>query len=171
MPHLSSIRDVFAHQRIVSIVREGFRKPKPGGCELAFLEELKAHGIPTGAYNLPDWEETAEGFNLLLENLFKSTPPTALIIDEIFWFIAAVVFLARRRIRVPEEVSLVSGDCEIVLDMCHPRFARMSWDNRLIVRRVVRWVNGVRKGRADRKTLNIPAEFFPGGSIGPVWTP
>jgi hypothetical protein len=47
----------------------------------------------------------------------------------------------------------------------------MRWDNRLIVRRVVRWVDAVRKSRADRKTINIPAEFVPGGSIGPVWVP
>jgi hypothetical protein len=27
----------------------------------------------------------------------------------------------------------------------------------------------VRKGKADRKVINYPAEFVPGGSIGPVW--
>ena len=47
----------------------------------------------------------------------------------------------------------------------------MRWDNALIVRRVVRWVDAVRKGKADHKTINIPAEFVPGGSIGPVWVP
>ena len=159
------------HRRIVLVVREGFRRPTPEGCELAFLEELKAHGIPTGVYNLPDWEESSEGFNRLMESLFRTTPPTALIIDEICWFIAALAFLVRRGIRVPEQVSLVSGDCEAVLDVCHPRFAHMRWDNRLIVRRVVRWVDAVRKGKADHKTINIPAEFVPGGSIGPVWVP
>jgi DNA-binding LacI/PurR family transcriptional regulator len=159
------------HRRIVLVVREGFRRPTPEGCELAFLEELKAHGIPTGVYNLPDWEENSEGFNRLMESLFKTTPPTALIIDETCWFIAALAFLVRRGIRVPEQVSLVSGDCETTLDVCHPRFAHMRWDNSLIVRRVVRWVDAVRKGKADRKIINISAEFIPGGSIGPVWTP
>jgi hypothetical protein len=47
----------------------------------------------------------------------------------------------------------------------------MRWDYALIVRRVVRWVDAVRKGKADHKTINIPAEFVPGGSIGPVWVP
>jgi DNA-binding LacI/PurR family transcriptional regulator len=156
------------HRRIVSIVREGFRKPMPEGCELAFLEELKAHGIPTGVYNLPEWEETPEGFSRLMENLFRTTPPTAIIIDEICWFIAALAFLVHRGIRVPEQVSLVSGDCEAMLETCHPRFAHIRWDSRLIVRRVARWVDAVRKGSADRRTINIPAEFVPGGSIGPV---
>jgi DNA-binding LacI/PurR family transcriptional regulator len=159
------------HRRIVLVVREGFRKPPVGGCELAFLEELKAHGIPTSEYNLPDWEETPEGFSRLLEKLFHKTPPTAIIIDEICWFVAALAFMARRGIRVPEQVSLVSGDCEPLLDYCHPPMAHMRWESRLIVRRVVRWVDAVRKGKADRKTIDIPAEFVPGGSIGPAWTP
>lgn len=156
------------HRRIVLIVREGFRKPPLGGCELAFMKELKAHGIPTGNYNLPDWEETPEGFFRLMESLFKSTPPTAIVIDEANWFIAALGFLAHRGIRVPEDVSLVSGDFEPMLDSFHPGFAHMRWDNQLIVRRVVRWADAVRKGKAHRKTLNVPAEFVPGGSIGPV---
>ena len=156
------------HRRIVSIVREGFRKPTPGCCESAFLDELNANGIPTGNYNLPDWEETPEGFSRMMESLFKTTPPTAIIIDEICWFSAALAFLVHRGIRVPEQVSLVSGDCDPLLDMCHPGFAHMRWDNRLIVRRIVRWADAVSKGKADRKAINIPAEFIPGGSIGPV---
>jgi DNA-binding LacI/PurR family transcriptional regulator len=156
------------HRRIVLIVREGFRKPTPGRCETAFLEELRARDIPTSIYNLPDWEETAEGFNHLLENLFKNTPPTAIIIDEICWFLAALAFFARHGIRVPEQVSLVSVDCETILDQCYPGFAHIRWDNRLIVRRVVRWVDAVRKNKADTKTINIPAEFVIGGSIGMV---
>jgi DNA-binding LacI/PurR family transcriptional regulator len=158
------------HRRIVVIVREGLRKPTSGIEERPFLEVLSAHGIPTSAYNLPDWEETPEGFNRLLESLFQSTPPTALFVDEIPWFFAAVGFLVRSGIRVPEQVSLISADCDTMLDCCHPRFAHMRWDNQLIVRRVVRWVDAVRKGKPDRKTINIPAEFIPGGSIGPVWT-
>jgi DNA-binding LacI/PurR family transcriptional regulator len=156
------------HKRIVLIVREGFRKPPLGGCELAFMNELKSHGIPTSSYNLPDWEESPEGFNRLMESLFKTTPPTAMIIDEVCWYSAALAFLLRRGIRVPEQVSLVSGDCEPLLDMCYPRFAHMRWDNRLIVRRIVRWVDAVRKVKADRHAINIPAEFVSGGSIGPV---
>lgn len=159
------------HQRIVSIVREGFRKPKPGRCEMAFLNELKAHGIPTGIYNLPDWEETPEGFNRLLESLFKNTPPTALMIDETCWLIAALAFFARRGIRVPEHVSLLSGDSQSVLDMCYPSVAQVLWDKRLVMQRVLRWVDAVRTGKADRKIINIASEFVPGGSIGPVWKP
>jgi hypothetical protein len=39
------------------------------------------------------------------------------------------------------------------------------------VQRVLRWVDAVRKGKADRNIINIASEFVPGGSIGPVWKP
>ncbi len=156
------------HRRIVLIMSAKHRQPHLSKSALAYLEELTAHGVPTGDYNLPDWEETPEGFSRLLENLFKNTPPTALIIDEIPHFFAAVAFCTRHGIRVPEKVSLVSTDCVGVLDWCHPGFAHLRWDNARIVRRVVRWVAAVRKGNPDRKTINFLAEFVPSGSTGPA---
>jgi DNA-binding LacI/PurR family transcriptional regulator len=156
------------HRRIALIISAMHRKPSPGIYALAYLEELTAHGVPTGDYNLPDWEETPEGFNRLLESLFRSTPPTALIIDETTHFLAAIAFCARHGIHVPKKVSLVSTDCDAILGWCHPGIAHMRWDPKPVVRRVVRWVDAVRKGNPDRKIINFPAEFIPGGSIGPV---
>ena len=169
--HRAAVRHLLAlgHRRIVLIVSEERRKPTPGVSERFCLEELVAHGVPTGDYNLPDWEETPKGFYRLLEALFRHTPPTALLIDQTPQLIAAVAFLARHGIRVPEHVSLISTDCDAILDWCHPPIARLHWDNSLIVRRVLRWVNSVRKGQPDRKVINFLAEFVPGGSIGPAW--
>ena len=157
------------HRRIVLINRAARRKPTPGMNERAFLEELESYGIVTSEYNLPNWEETPEGFFNLLERLFLHSPPTALIVDEAARYIAAAEFLARRDINVPRQVSLVSPDDDPALAWCHQGIAHMRWDNAPIVRRVVRWVNDVRKGKPDRKVINFPAKFVPGASIGPVW--
>ena len=153
------------HRRIV-IIQRGARSP--AAPERAFLEELAAHGVATSGYNLPNWKETPEGFSQLLERLFLHSPPTALIVDEAPRYIAAAEFLARRGIKVPEQVSLVSTDDDPSLAWCHPPIARMRWDPKPVIRRVVRWVDAVRKGNADRKIINYPAEFIPGGSVGPV---
>ena len=83
----------------------------------------------TSDYNLPDWEETPEGFSRLLDKLFKITPPTALIIDEGSRVFAAVTYLARHGIKVPEHVSLVCPDSNAFKDWCHPPIAHMHWDN------------------------------------------
>jgi DNA-binding LacI/PurR family transcriptional regulator len=157
------------HRRIVYIVDEARRKPAPGINASAFLQELTAHGIPTGDYNLPDWEASPTGFSELLERLFLHTPPTALIVDEPVRYIAAAEFLARRGIGVPQRVSLVSTNDDPSFAWCHPGVAHMRWDNAPIVRRVARWVDAVRKGKPDRKSVKFPAEFVPGASIGPVW--
>jgi LacI family transcriptional regulator len=157
------------HRRIVNIARAARRLPVPATPESDYLEELAAHGVVTGDYNLPDWEETPKGFYELLERMFRHSPPTALIVDETPRCIAAAVFLARRGIKVPEHVSLVSTDDDASLAWCHPPIAHMRWDPKPVIRRVVRWVDAVRKGKADRKIINFPAEFIAGGSIGPVW--
>ncbi len=168
--YLDAARQLIAlgHRRIVLISLAGRRKPVHGKIERLFLEEMRRHGIETGPYNFPDWEETPEGLNTLLENLFRTTPPTALIIDETPKFIAVMQFLSRRHIDVPGQVSLVSPDFDKELNWCYPSIARMEWSNAHIVRRVVRWVSAVRKGNPDRETINFPATFVPGGSIGPA---
>ena len=98
-------------------------------------------------------------------------PQTSMVLTdiEVPHFFAAVAFCARQGIRVPEHVSLVSTDCDTILDGCHPGFAHMRWDNAPIVRRVVRWVDAVRNGKPDRRAILFPAAFIPGDSIGPAW--
>ena len=168
--YLDATRQLIAlgHRRIVLITLAGRRKPSPGNIERLVLEEIRAHGIVTGPYNLPDWEETPEGFNALLENLFRTTPPTALIIDETQKLIAAMQFLASRHIEVPGQVSLITPDFDKELAWCYPSIAQMKWNTGHIIRRVVRWVAAVKTGNSDRATINFPATFVPGGSIGPA---
>ena len=156
------------HRRIVLVTCRPRRKPTPGSVERAFLAELAAHGILTSEYNLPDWEETPAGFADLLATLFRHTPPTALIIEETARYVAAAQFCARHHLDVPGQVSLICTDYDASLAWCHPSVAHMIWETAPIVRRVVRWVTALRGDRADRRTINFPAEFVDGGSIGPV---
>ncbi|MEI6604977.1 MAG: substrate-binding domain-containing protein [Verrucomicrobiota bacterium] len=168
--YLAATRHLLAlgHRRIVLISSRSRRNPA-GNVEQAFLDELATHGITTGEYHLPDWEESPEGFFALLEALFRSTPPTALIVEQTPRVIAAVQFLTQRGIRVPAQVSLICTDYDVTLAWCPTPIAHIRWDNDRIIRRIVRWVAALRVGRADHKTINFPAEFIAGGSIGPVW--
>lgn len=156
------------HRRIVMIARRPRRKPVPGNLERAFLAELAAHGIKTGAYNLPDWVETPAGLTALLDRLFSVTPPTALIVDETPLLFAVMNHLVHRGIRVPAQVSLMTTDFDAALEWCHPTIAHMRWDESLVIRHVLRWVAAVRRGTADRKVHYSPAAFVSAGSIGPA---
>lgn len=154
------------HRRIVQIVRRSLRLPVPGASERAMLDEMAANGIETSAFNLPDWEESVEGFHRCLRELFRYTPPTALVVGEPAFGIAALQFLGRLGMRVPEDVSLVFSDPNPVFDWCEPMIAHIRWNRRPVVNRVVRWAANVSRGKNDRRQTLTPAEFVEGGTVG-----
>jgi len=156
------------HRRIVLLARQERRLPEPGASERAFLSEMTSHGLTTGPYNLPDWEESVEGFHAGLTALFRVTPPTAMIVDEVPLFFATQQFLLNRRIQVPQNVSLVCTDGDPHFAWCQPSVAHIHWDSGPVVRRIERWAANVSRGKEDLRQNLIPAEFVAGGTIGPV---
>ena len=156
------------HSRIVLINRSPRRLPTPGTFELTFLNELEKRGIATSGYNMPDWQETAEGLARSLESLFKITPPTAFIFDEAAFFIAAMRFLSMRNLRVPEDVSIICNDDDPSFVWFHPAVAHVSWDERILVRDVMRWSANVGRGVRDVSQSLFKASFVPGATLGPA---
>jgi len=159
------------HRRIVLICRKLRRLPEPGRVERIFLNELAAHGIPVGDYNLPDWEETPQGLHHLMNSLFRVTPPTALIVDEVPILASIQQFLAQRKVQIPQQVSLITTDCDTYLDWCSPQLSQFRWPDELVAPRVVKWAAALCQGREDLKQTVLPAVFMAGGSIGPVFKP
>ena len=153
------------HQRIVILER---RAAEPGTGTRAALEEMGKHGLPTGSYNLPVWDDTAEGLRRVLDELFRVTPPTALIIDEAFLFHAAKEHLAQKGILAPKHVSLICIDGDPTFEWCKPSVAHIHWDSRPWVRRIVRWANNVSRGKDDRRQTLTKVEFIDGGTVGPA---
>lgn len=156
------------HKRIVMLTREERRKPQLSHPEQIFIDYLEAAGIATGDYNLPDWEESREGLGRLLDELFRFSPPTALIFQEAQLFIAARSHLADRGIVAPRDVSLVVADYDPSFGWSHPIPSHIHWDYRPVVRRVVRWAKNVAAGKEDRRKIGTESEFIEGGTIGPV---
>lgn len=157
------------HRRIVMLCREERRKPQPGFVERVFLQELEAHGIQTGSYNLPDWGNTMKEFHSGLDSLFRISPPTALLCPYTALFLAAQSHLAVRGIVAPRDISLICLDPDPAFDWCDPSVAHIFWDSQQVVRRVMRWVGNVARGRWHyRKSTATPARFVEGGTVGPV---
>ncbi len=166
----TAIRRLFelGHRRIVMLAREERRKPTPALVEQLFLDELEALGIPTGPYHLPEWEDHPEGFIACLDELFRHTPPTALICGEPRLLAAAQQHLARRGIHSPERISLISSAADSTLAWCRPAIAHIDWDHKPVVQRVVRWARHIASGRDDRKQTLFESRFIEGGTIGPA---
>ena len=156
------------HRRIAFLALRAQRLPEPGASVRPFLDELAAHGLAPGPYNLPDWEEDIDSFHQCLESLFQHTPPTALIVDEAGFFFATMQFLLNRRLRVPEDVSLICTDGDSNFIWCRPSITHISWDSAPVVRRALRWVNNLAHGRPDVRQTLTKAEFIEGGTIGPA---
>ena len=156
------------HQRIVMLTREDRRKPVPGAMERRFLETLAEHGIQSGAYCLPDWEDHSTGFQRCLDSLFATTPPTCLILSEPQLYFAAQQHLAQRGVLTPRDVSLICNDWDPVFTWSEPKVAHLRWDSKLLIRQVVRWADQVAHGKNNRRQSMIKAEFIAGGTVGPA---
>ncbi|MES2981527.1 MAG: substrate-binding domain-containing protein [Verrucomicrobiota bacterium] len=156
------------HRRIVLMVREERRKPQPGMLEREFLSDLEAHGIRSGAYNLPDWNDNVSDFHRCLDSLFRHTPPTAIILDEFQYFSAAQLHLAYKGIYAPRDVSLICTDPSPSFNWCQPAASHMDWDSDMLVRRILKWADHVARGIEDYKQDHVSARFIEGATIGPV---
>lgn len=156
------------HRRLVLICGRAWRQPPGGPTVTAYTTELAAHGIAAGDYHLPDFEPTPAGTRALFESLFHMTPPTALILESADYAVAAFAFLARRRLSVPRDVSLVCLYPDTSLQWCDPPVAHLKYENAAVVRRVVRWCRAVARGQVDHKPVLFPAQFDEGGTVGPA---
>ncbi|MFZ9937625.1 MAG: substrate-binding domain-containing protein [Luteolibacter sp.] len=156
------------HRRIVLLARPQHRQPVPSRALQTFLDALTREGIQVSDYHNPHWENTCEGFQKCLESLFRSTPPSALIVQESVLLGAVQQFLQARGIRVPRDVSLVCTDPDPTFAWRVPTVAHIRWDTGPVIRRIARWANQVALGKKDRQQLLSKAEFVPGGTIGPV---
>ncbi len=155
------------HRRVVLLAPHYMRSPESD--PIAMLhEELAAHGVTAGRYNVPEWEETPEGLKALLEQMFRYTPPTAIITTYTNWTVAVLSFLAHHEWRVPRDVSLLCINREDWFPWHSPSIAHLDGDENRMLPRIVRWVNAAARGRADREPIFPPMEFVMGESIGPA---
>jgi len=155
------------HRRVVFLTRSGNVQPRLCATAQSFLHELSAHGITPSPYHLPEWKETIEGFHACLEGLFRITPPTAMIIDEVPFLIATYQFLAARKLSVPQDISLVCAESSRDFAWCRPEISHIRWAAQPVVRHIVQWANHLAAGKSDVRQLFTLAEFVPGGTIGP----
>lgn len=129
---------------------------------------FEARGIPASHYSMPRFTDTPEGFQSCLETLFATTPPSALFIMNPELLYAVQQFMARRKLLVPEDVSLICADPDSRFIWCRPTIAHITWDSAPWVRRIVRWAENVSRGKRDTRKAITQGKFVDGGSVGPA---
>lgn len=115
----------------------------------------------------PVWDGSKEGFHRCLEEVFRATRSTALVVQEAVLFAAVQQFLAGRGIRVPQDVSVVCVDSDPTFAWQIPSVAHINADSSPWVRRLVSWADRIAQGKEDRRRLFSKAKFVPGGTVGP----
>jgi len=156
------------HRRIVLLLFRGQLELATARLAPMLLGEMERHGIGTGRYNAPQWNDSPEGFRRLLDSMFLHSPPTALIIEEVPHLIATLQFCGQRGIRVPEDVSLVCMEHRTELDRCVPPVTHLRWDKAMMTRRIARWADHVARGREDLRQAFLKSELVEGGTIAPA---
>lgn len=150
------------------LTRAERRHPNQGPTEQVFLDELDSRGLPTGAYHLPDWEETAEGLNRCLEELFQITPPTAIIVGDTALCFAIKNYLVLGPSSDLRRVELICTDSHPCFDWCLPPMPHFNWDSRPVIHRVLQWANGVAAGKEDQRQHLVLAKLVGADSLKPV---
>jgi DNA-binding LacI/PurR family transcriptional regulator len=165
---LANLLVELGHQRIVILAREERRRPTPAFLEQLFLDRLEELGIPTGPFNLPDWGNSPREFHKNLDALFRTTPPTALIVDQPSLCLAVLQHLSKLGISSPEDVSLACTDQSEFFEWCDPGITHFSWDIRPVINRVVKWADNISRGKEDHRKSAQKVKLVLGGTIGAV---
>ena len=153
------------HQRIVMLESRATLS-NPGPDSVAFRDELAAHSIETGNYNMPGWEGGFDGLYRCLESLFSHTPPTAILVYSAAEYFATTQFLLHRGLQVPQDVSLICCDVAPYFKRYQPTISHVRWNDQLMVNRIAHWAKNISQGKEDTRQTTIDAEFIEAGTIG-----
>ena len=154
------------HQRIVILTRGERRRPTPAFLEQLILDRLEECGIPTGPFNLPDWGDSPQEFHQMLDDLFRVTPPTALIVDQPSLCLAVLQHLSSLGLSSPGDVSLACTDQSEFFEWCSPGITHITWETRPVINRVVKWADNISRGKNDRHKFVHKVRLVLGGTIG-----
>ena len=158
------------HRRIVLIAPRAWRLPTPGKIPLDFRKALESVGVRPGEFHTPDWEETPRGLEKLMGELFRVTPPTALLCWTPNTAYGVLGWLVSRGLKVPRDVSIVSLEEDRPCHWFSPglRIAHSKNNDDKLLRLAREWVGRVASGVSDKKQRVVSPTLVPGNSIGPA---
>jgi LacI family transcriptional regulator len=110
---------------------------------------------------------TADGVNRVLARVFGSTQvPTALLVANPVFYLSALTFLAQRRLRVPQDVSLVSRDDDAFLAYLTPPPARYTCNAKTYAKRLLQPLQSILRGEpVSHPAHRIDPTFVAGASL------
>jgi DNA-binding LacI/PurR family transcriptional regulator len=156
------------HRRIL-LLWPDYRADLPAEHTLigALSRALDEVGCGMTSYHVPIWQSTPKGLRETLERAFLLTPPTAIITTYGKWMAGVLSFLAARGLRAPRDISLFSINEDDWFAWKEPAISCLRGDDSQMIRRIVRWMDALTRGKADRRHIGFPMQWVKGGTIGP----
>ncbi|MFD0892993.1 substrate-binding domain-containing protein [Luteolibacter ambystomatis] len=159
------------HRRIAFICHRYIREaPTPGRILRAFIDALADAGVEASPYNHPAWDESVEGLQEVLEELFRITPPTAIIVGSSLALAGLMSFCNRCGLRIPEHLSLVVLESSLSVQWFRPKLAMIRIAPCAeLVSAAMDWLkHPSREGREPLVKL-LPSSFLPEASLAPPY--
>lgn len=138
--------------------------------EKGFHEAVQASrhiGIDAAVYSYK--EMLAPMLGVLRRILDKKSPPTGLVVANSNYYLATVTELARRGLRVPEDVSLISRDDDPFLDFIVPSPARYRNDPKVFASKAATFALRILEhGNSEADHVTLLLRYDPGQSVANV---
>jgi DNA-binding LacI/PurR family transcriptional regulator len=132
--------------------------------EQGFQEAFSRTAAPGAEGIIARHDGTVGSICKCLDGLFRRpTPPTALLVSRPTHLLTAMSYLARRGIRIPQNVAIISRDNDSFLEHVVPSVAHYASDPMLFAQKLSRVVLEIAEGRVRRaEDHRIMPRFVPG---------
>ncbi len=109
---------------------------------------------------------TAQGITHKLDLLFKTTPPTALLVAKPLHVFSVLVYLLRRGLTVPSTVSFIARDHDHVFESVFPPIAHYSMQTEAYAQRLSRLIlQMVNQGSLPAEPNLVFPKYVAGGTV------
>ncbi len=159
------------HRRLALVIGDA-RQGQGGAGSLAseqgFLEAVRQHRAADNARAvIVRHNGSAQDINAKLDALFASPrPPTALLVARMPYVLFVIVYLLKRGISIPDQVSIIARDQDSIFPDFSPPIAHYHFNGEMFNGWLTRlMLQMVGRGQLSAKPNLIFPRFFAGGSI------
>lgn len=156
------------HKRLAFLTH----KPRTAGdleSERGFHEGLKKSGRDDIEGTVAHHDESVEGIvNVVRRLMDRAERPTGLIVSNSNLLLTTITFLARRGLRVPEDISVICKDDALFLSHIVPEPARYVSDASAVAKKILTLVlHQTQSPGRDSGDVRLFPRLHKGASIGP----
>lgn len=136
-----------------------------------YVDAFTAHGMPVDFFYVPQKLDSMEELNNYLNLMFHDPaghkPPTAICTDEAFLLARLMKMMQNKKLRVPEDVSLICFSSSNLVNLVTPTITSFGFSHHGLARMVIDMIISQINGEEARKEI-VTLNYHVGESIAPA---